>query len=100
MKELGIYCPLIAVDRREVTMSVPDLNYDPSKAPPPTTSSRGEGSWGRRTESTVPMVNRTVYEFTVQFMWLETRASERLEARKQKQQDSSADTTGDVAGDF
>ena len=34
MKELGIYCPLIAADRREVTIRVPDLDYDPSKRHP------------------------------------------------------------------
>ena len=45
------------------------------------------------------MVNRTVYEFTVQFLWLETRASERLEARK-KQQSSPDETTDAVARDF
>jgi type IV pilus assembly protein PilM len=98
MKELGIYCPLIAADRREVTMRVPDLDYDPSKGPPPT-SPRGEGAWGRRRdEPSVPMVNRTIYEFTVQFMWLETRASERLEARKQQQ--ATADSAGELAGDL
>ena len=100
MKELGIYCPLIAADRREVTIRVPDLDFDPSKTPATTTSPRTEGNWRSRNEPDIPMVNRTVYEFTVQFMWLETRASERLEVRKQKQQQSSAESTGDVAGDF
>ena len=99
MKELGVYCPLIAADRREVTIRVPDLDHDASKSPPPVTSSRGEGARARRNEPDIPMVNRTVYEFTVQFMWLETRASERLEARKQNQQ-SSPESSGDVAGDF
>ncbi len=100
MKELGIYCPLIAVDRSEVTIRVPDLDYDPSKPDRQVPSSRTEGGWNNRRDNqpTVPLVNTTAYEFTVQFIWLETRASERLEARKQKQ--PNAVTTDDVAGDF
>jgi type IV pilus assembly protein PilM len=107
MKELGIYCPLIAQDRREVTIRVPDPNYDPSKAPPPTaTSTRagGERGWagGDRNRSSVPMINATAYEFTVQFMWLETRASERMEARKKAEAAEQQPTTptDDVAGGF
>ena len=29
-------------------------------------------------------INVPAYEFTIHFIWIETRASERLEARKQK----------------
>jgi type IV pilus assembly protein PilM len=98
MKELGIYCPLIAAQRLEVPMQVPDLKYDPAKSPPAAT--RSEGLRMNRDKPEIPMVNATVYEFTVQFMWLETRASERLEARKNKEQKASTDASGDVAGDF
>jgi hypothetical protein len=43
------------------------------------------------------MVNVSAYEFTVQFIWLETRASERMEARK-LQQPSSPDAGSELAG--
>jgi type IV pilus assembly protein PilM len=98
MKELGIYCPLIAKDRREVTIRVPRLDYDPAKAPR-TIAPRVERKWGEGDESKVPMHNQTVYEFTLQFMWLETRASERLEARKHPQP-ASASTDDALAGDL
>lgn len=103
MKELGIYCPLIAEDRRKVTIRVPDPNHDPSKTPPPSTTggNREGGAWGDRNKSAVPMISATAYEFTVQFMWLETRASERMAARKKAESEQQQpQPTDDVAGDF
>jgi type IV pilus assembly protein PilM len=96
MKELGIYCPVIARDRPNVAMKVPDENYDPTK-PQPAPRVDASGWSGPQKESTVPMVDRNVYEFTVQFMWLETRASERMEKRNQQQQPSSS-TDDDLVG--
>ncbi len=89
MKELGIYYPMVVTSQPEMGIMVPDLNYDPAKAAanPAAAPRRGEGgsvSEGGDTGG-VPKVSKQAYEFTVQFVWLETRASERMEARRNKE---------------
>ena len=95
MKELGIYCPVVAGEKPEVPIQVPDL--DPKakvKQPAPGMESQ------RGNKPTVPMVNRTAYEFTLQFIWLETPASERMESRKTQASADQETTDDDVVGDF
>jgi type IV pilus assembly protein PilM len=101
MKEVGVFYPIIVAERRDVSVRVPDLNFDPTKQPAGAPA-RTEGGWnaGSEQELGVPLVPMTAYEFTVQFVWLETRASDRMEARRQKeQQQKQVDQSGDqVAG--
>ena len=84
MKELGIFCPILATDGREVDVAVPNPNYKPPEG------GRTSGEQFNRTPQNVDpanaeFINVPAYEFTIHFIWIETRASERLEARKQKE---------------
>lgn len=74
---------------------VPDLSYDPNKK----TSTPVVGGDRQRTDGlpNVPLTDRNIYEFKIQFMWLPMRASERLEARKAQQSPSTA-APDEVAG--
>ena len=92
MKELGIYYPVVSFEDLDVPIQVPDL--DPNAVVETTSKSLG-GEFGRANKPTVPMKSVEAYEFAVQFIWLETPASKRMEARKQKQ---AADTADDVVG--
>ncbi len=84
MKELGIHCPIMAADGREISVAVPNPDYKP---PDPTTAGGGERTGAAPNTPNVDpakgeFVTIPAYEFTVQFMWVETRASERLEQRE------------------
>ena len=97
MKELGILCPIIAEEGREVDVAVPNPNYKP-----PEGGARPGGEQFNRTQprntdpANAEFINVTAHEFTIHFIWIETRASERLEARKQKL--LNADETSDDNG--
>ncbi|MCP4193025.1 MAG: type IV pilus assembly protein PilM [Planctomycetaceae bacterium] len=103
MKELGIYCPLIAVEGRDVTVNVPNPDYEP---PVGQAAANRPGGEARRfnfgNQPTDPKKAEftpvTAHEFTIQFMWIETRASQRLEARQKAE--TTDETADDVAGDF
>jgi len=99
MQELGIYCPLVAVEGKETSIEVPNHNY---------TGPVGDGQNGERARFSSAnnrnanstdgaFESRSAYEFTVQFMWIETRASQRLEARKRSDAEEEAQDD-DLAG--
>ncbi len=85
MKELGIFCPILATDGRDVDVAVPNPDYKP-----PEGGLRPGGEQFNRNQpgsvdpANAEFINVPAYEFTIHFIWIETRASERLEARKQK----------------
>lgn len=103
MKELGIYYPIEVSSQPEMGIMVPDLNYDPAKAAatPVAAPRRGEGgSTGEGGDTGgVPKVSKQAYEFTVQFVWLETRASERMEARRNKESKPSEQPAAEQPSD-
>ena len=98
MKELGILCPLIVADNRSALLQVPDPDADPTKKPAGAmTRSDGKSGGAGDLPPGAQFISRDVYEFTLQFMWIPVRASERLEARK-AQQAAQAAGTDEVAG--
>ncbi len=103
MKEMGIHCPILAAEGRDISVAVPNPNYKP----PDTIADTGERS-NRRPSFSVgnsadptkdEMIAVPAYEFTVQFIWIETRASQRLEQRRQ-QQATPPTAADEFAGDF
>ena len=99
MQELGIYCPLVVSEGKEINVLVPNPNYK---------GSAGGGQNGERARFSTTnngnanatdgeLISRQAYEFTVQFMWIETRASQRLEARNNPASDEDA-LDDDLAG--
>ena len=105
MKELGIYCPIIAADGRDITVAVPNPDYKPADSNSGTQpNNRAGGRLGINLavpgsdSSKSEFIPIPAYEFTVQFMWIETRASQRLEARRQQSQTPTV--SDQVAGEF
>jgi type IV pilus assembly protein PilM len=97
MKELGIFCPILAAEGRELQIAVPNPDYKP-----PEGGVRVE-QLNRNQRNPDPanaeFTTVTGYEFTIQFIWIETRASERLEARKQQELKPN-DTSDEDEGEF
>jgi hypothetical protein len=96
MKELGIFCPIIAEDGREVEVAVPNPNYKPPKGGPRPGEQFNRNQPRNTDPANAEFTSVPAHEFTIHFIWIETRASERLEARKQKQ--LKADETSDDDG--
>ena len=85
MKELGIYCPIIAADGRDISVAVPNPDYKPAKRSrelPMTIVLVDRQTWAGLRPAAIPSKSEFIaipaYEFTVQFMWIETRASQRI----------------------
>ncbi len=95
MKELGIHAPILATPGQDITVAVPNPKY--TGPPSSQTGGRRESVSRPADPNGEPeFLLIPAYEFTVQFMWIETRASERIEARKKKEQQASQ-PTDDVA---
>jgi type IV pilus assembly protein PilM len=91
MKELGIYCPILASEGREVDVAVPNPNYKPPEGGVRPGGEQFNSNQPRNTDpANAEFITVTAHEFTIHFIWIETRASERLEARKQKQLEADA----------
>jgi type IV pilus assembly protein PilM len=91
MKELGIHLPILANEGRDVSVEVPDPDYKPPAGGP---ERRGFSSATRPNEG-IKLV--PAYEFTIQFVWIETPAGDRLEKRKVEADSDNRTPSSEVA---
>ena len=102
MKELGIQLPILAQEGNYVTLQVPDPDYKPPKPTAGGSLGGGEENAGSRRSSQANelagLKSVQAWKFTIQFVWVETLASQRMEKRLEQQNQNSDGTADDLAG--